>query len=100
MLEELQEEPKGCAGRRREQPDCEEPVCKQAGVLDRVVELPGAIFQLHRLALTVAGWVANEPSATAGTTLLRQRPTSVPTYVSYAGLTGLRSLMTTRGRGR
>ena len=71
----------------------EEPVCKQAKVLDRearyvIVELPGAVFRLHKAALVVVGWVEKGPSATAGITPLGRRPMNTRMCVSSAVLAG------------
>ena len=79
----------------------EEPVSR---VLDRkanyvIVELPGAIYRLHKAGAIVAvGWVDAEPSATTAATLsLGPRPVSIHMYAGYAGPT---HQMMTPQRGR
>ena len=72
----------------------EEPVCKQAKVLDR--EARYVIVESYRVrflgstkpARVVVGWVGKGPSATAGITPLGRRPMNTRTCVSYAGRLG------------
>ena len=80
----------------------EEPVCKQARVLDRkanyvIVELPGAIYRLHK-AGAAAGWDAEGPSATVGIMSLGLRPTH--TFAGYAGPIARKLRKMTPQRGR
>ena len=80
----------------------EEPVCKQARVLDRqanyvIVELS---LDFIRLGLAVAGWAAAGPSATVEILSLGPRPTSIPTCAGYAGPTAPRLRKTTPRKGR
>ena len=67
-----------------------------------IVELPGAIFTLHktRQALVVVGWAVEEPFATAGISSLGRRPMNIPMCAGYAGPTAPRRRKTTPRKGR
>ena len=65
-----------------------------------IVELPGAIFRLHK-AGTSGCWMAGaEPSATAAILSLGPRPTSTHMYAGYAGPIARKHQMMTLRRGQ
>ena len=69
----------------------EEPVCKQARVLDRkanyvIVELPGAIFRLHKAGASGC-WMGRRRAFrnSRDFVAIGRRPTSTPMCAGYAG---------------
>ena len=93
-------------GSREEQPglcEPEEPVCKQARVLDRQascvrVELPGAIFRLHKAGASGC-WMGRRRAFRNSRDFIA-RPTSTRMYAGYAGPIARKRQMMTLPRGR